>query len=161
MSSCSDCQNIFSYSLFTWLSSPWVWAGGTGKPLRHWAGLKAIRLMEHLSENHNPIFLLMKHYLLLVNLRQWDEALGNPNKFSTPHERKAKEWYSNKMYTLKIHINLLVRDGGWECHGLTLLTLAIIKPNVVNSKGILSVFSLHPKIRRFPLFFTLGSDMGM
>lgn len=161
MSSCSDCQNIFSYSLFTWLSSPWVLAGGTDKPLRQWAALKAIRLMEHLSGNHNPIFLLMKRFLLLVNLQQWDEALGNPNKFSTPHERKAKEWYCNKMYTLKIHINLSVQDRGRECHGLTLLTLAIIKPNVINSRGLLSILSLHPKIQHFPLFFILGSDMSI
>lgn len=130
---------FFSCSPFIWLSPSSVLAGGTNKPLRHWAGLKAIRLMEHLSANHNPIFLLMKHYPLLVNLQQWDEAFGSPNKSSTAPERKAKEWYSNKMLMLKIHINLSVWDGGGECHSLTLLTLAIIKLDFINSWGLLTL----------------------
>lgn len=132
-------KKIFFSSPFIWLSPSSVLAGGTNKPLRHWAGLKAIRLMEHLSANHNPIFLLMKHYPLLVNLQQWDEAFGSPNKSSTAPERKAKEWYSNKMLMLKIHINLSVWDGGGECHSLTLLTLAIIKLDFINSWGLLTL----------------------
>lgn len=152
-------KKIFS-SPFIWLSPSWVLAGGTNKPLRHWAGLKAIRLMEHLSANHNPIFLLMKHYPLLVNLQQWDEALGNPNKSFTAPERKAKEWYSNKMHMLKIHINLSVWDGGRECHSLTLLTLAIIKLDFINSRRLLNVLSQHQKMGCFfPTIFILGLDV--
>lgn len=144
---------FFSCSPFIWLSPSSVLAGRTNKPLRHWAGLKAIRLMEHLSANHNPIFLLMKHYPLLVNLQQWDEAFGSPNKSSTAPERKTKEWYSNKMLMLKIHINLSVWDGGGECHSLTLLTLAIIKLDFINSWGLLNVLSQHQKMGCF--FFSL------